>query len=340
MTQKINQAGIDLIKHFEGLHEKCGESNGEQLVKSYYCPADVLTIGYGTTGHQVRLNTVITESTAEQWLKEDLEYFEKAVSRLVRVKLNGNEFSALVSFAYNCGEFALGNSTALARLNQGDRKGCVEALQWWNKANRRVLPGLVRRRKAEGELFMSISKQQSETSKDEINLKVPYFSQLDNAFKPHSACLATSVSMVCAFFGEKPSNPGIQMEDEFYQWLQKKGMNRFVHDNMTKVFETCGYKNKFKTDASIDEIKAHLRKGFPVIYSGKLTHSGHIIVIRGFNEDKKCWYVNDPYGEWFSSGYRTDLTGENLEYSYGLLSRLSMTGLPNKYWAHFPSTNK
>ena len=339
MNQKINQAGIKLIKYFEGLHEKCGREDGKQLVKAYYCPANVLTIGYGTTGSRVKPNLVINESIAEQWLKEDLEYFEQAVKRLVKVELNDNEFSALVSFAYNCGEGALSSSTALRRLNAGDRKGCVEALQWWNKGGGKVLPGLVKRRKAEGDLFMSKSLP-TETLNDEVNLKVPFFSQLDNKFQPHSSCLATSVAMVCAFFGEKPSNANIQIEDEFYQWLQKKGMNRFVHDNMTTIFNVCGYHNTFKVDATADEIKAHLRKGFPVIYSGTLTHSGHIIVIRGFNESKQCWYVNDPYGEWFSSGYRTDLTGENLEYSYGLLSRKSMTGNPSKYWAHFPSTNR
>lgn len=406
---KINQLGIELIKEFEGLHEKCGVRNEEQLVKAYYCPSKVLTIGHGTTGSRVKPDLVISKSTAEAWLKEDLEYFENAVKRLVKVKLNENQFSALVSFAYNCGEGALSSSTALKRLNKGDYEGCVEALQWWNKGTFGVLEGLIRRRKSEGELFNKPIKTASGTLKilhktplkpfpesleglikqgitvktldpgeyqvtdlrkegnhfkallenglsgyiytghcdffpkgsnpGEVNLKVPFFSQLDNKFKPHSSCLATCVSMVCAFFGEKPSSPNLQMEDEFYLWLQKNNMNRFVHDNMTKVFQACGYKNRFKIDATWDEVEEHLRKGNPVIYSGTLTHSGHIIVIRGFNESKKVWYVNDPYGEYFSYGYNTNLTGENLEYSYGLLARKSMTGSRTTTWAHFPSRN-
>jgi len=164
---KINQAGIDLIKNCEGLHKKCGTKNGETLVTTYYCPANVLTIGYGTTGSKVRSGMQITESQAEDFLREDMEKFEKAVKRLVKVKLNENEFSALVSFAYNCGEGALGGSTALKRLNQGDRSGCVEALQWWNKGGGKVLQGLVKRRRAEGNLFLS--KVISREDKYELN---------------------------------------------------------------------------------------------------------------------------------------------------------------------------
>ncbi len=164
---KINQAGIDLIKSCEGLHKKCGEKNGEPLVTTYYCPANVLTIGYGTTGSKVKAGMQITESEAEKFLREDVEKFEKGVKKLVKVKLNDNEFSALVSFAYNCGEGNLASSTALKRLNQGDKVGCVEALQWWNKGGGKVLPGLVKRRKAEGDLFLS--KEISREDKDELD---------------------------------------------------------------------------------------------------------------------------------------------------------------------------
>ncbi|NET58792.1 MAG: glycoside hydrolase family protein [Symploca sp. SIO2E6] len=161
---KINQAGVDLIKTAEGLHKKCGERHGETIVTTYLCPSDVLTIGYGTTGSKVRQGMVITESEAEDLLREDIEHFEAAVKKLVKVELNENEFSALVSFAYNCGEGALGSSTALKRLNTGDREGCVEALQWWNKGAHGVLPGLVKRRRLEGNLFLSkaISKKDND----------------------------------------------------------------------------------------------------------------------------------------------------------------------------------
>lgn len=140
---KINQAGIDLIKSFEGLY-----------LNSYYCPSGVLTIGYGTTGSRVHKGMTITQEDAERFLAEDLVEFEQVVSQVVKVSLNENQFSALVSFAYNCGAEALRTSTALKRLNAGDYAGCCEALQWWTKATGgQVLPGLVRRRKAEVDLF-------------------------------------------------------------------------------------------------------------------------------------------------------------------------------------------
>ena len=184
---KINQAGVDLIKNCEGLHKKCGEKNGEPLVTTYYCPANVLTIGYGTTGSKVRQGMQITESEAEQFLREDVEKFEQAVKRLVKVELNDNEFSALVSFAYNCGEGNLASSSALKRLNQGDKAGCVEALQWWNKGGGKVLPGLVKRRKAEGDLFLSkaISREDKhELDKAEMAQKVEETSiKLQDIFK-------------------------------------------------------------------------------------------------------------------------------------------------------------
>lgn len=142
---KINQAGIELIKSFEGLK-----------LDSYKCPSGVWTCGYGATGDRVKPGLNITAAQAEQWLAEDLQKFEEAVSRLVKVSLNENEFSALVSFAYNCGESALAGSTALKRLNAGDRAGCCEALLWWTKGSGgQVLEGLARRRKAEVALFQT-----------------------------------------------------------------------------------------------------------------------------------------------------------------------------------------
>jgi lysozyme len=72
--------------------------------------------------------------------------------------LNENQFSALVSFVFNCGVGALKGSTALKRIKAGDMEGGAQALTWWNKATvngrKKVLPGLVRRREAEKQLFL------------------------------------------------------------------------------------------------------------------------------------------------------------------------------------------
>ena len=134
--------GIALIKKFEG----CG-------LKAYSDCVGVPTIGYGSTGPHVKLGQSITRAQAELLLKLDLLRFEAAIARLVTVPLNQNQTDALISFAFNVGIGALEKSTLLRKLNDGDYNSVPSQLQRWNKAGGKVLPGLVRRRLAEGELF-------------------------------------------------------------------------------------------------------------------------------------------------------------------------------------------
>lgn len=144
---KISDAGIGLIKRFEGL-----------MLEAYQDIAGIWTIGYGHTGPDVQPGMKISEREAEELLKRDLKPREDAVGRLVRVPLNQNEFDALVSFVYNVGINAFDKSTARRRLNAGDRGGAAEALTWWNKATvggvLQVINGLTRRRAAERALFL------------------------------------------------------------------------------------------------------------------------------------------------------------------------------------------
>lgn len=135
--------GIKLIKEFEGFEPR-----------AYYCPANVLTIGYGHT-RGVKQGQVINETQAEKLLRTDLVIFEQDVNKLVKVKINQNQFDALVSFAFNCGSRALSTSTLLKKLNAGDYAGAASEFERWNKAGGRELAGLTRRRKAERYLFES-----------------------------------------------------------------------------------------------------------------------------------------------------------------------------------------
>lgn len=144
----ISQAGLDLIVSFEGYHRKL--ANGD--CTTYRCPANVLTIGFGCT-EGIREGEVWTRQQAEKALMRELAKFEAAVTRLVTVEINQNQYDALVSFAYNCGEGALGKSTLLRKLNAGDFDGAANAFAMWTKGGGRVLPGLVRRRAAEAALF-------------------------------------------------------------------------------------------------------------------------------------------------------------------------------------------
>lgn len=82
--------------------------------------------------------------------------FEKAVTRNVTVQLNQDQFDALVSFTFNLGEGNLKQSTLLKKVNAGDFAGAAKEFPRWNKADGKVLAGLVRRRASEALLFQSV----------------------------------------------------------------------------------------------------------------------------------------------------------------------------------------
>jgi lysozyme len=141
--KKINSKGLELVKHFEGWYPV-----------AYKCPAGVWTIGYGHT-KTARPGMRITEAQGDELLKMDMAESENFVQRYVKVPLNQDEFDALVAFTFNVGGGALQKSTLLSLLNQGNYDAVPAQLDRWNKAGGKVLPGLVRRRRAEGKLFSS-----------------------------------------------------------------------------------------------------------------------------------------------------------------------------------------
>lgn len=139
---------LGLIRQFEGFS-----------AKPYKCPADVWTIGYGSTryadGRAVASSDPnITEQAAGALVLATLGAYESAVNDSVKVQLSQNEFDALVDFAYNVGAGNLRSSTLLKKLNAGDRAGSADEFLKWNKGGGKVLPGLVRRREAERKLFL------------------------------------------------------------------------------------------------------------------------------------------------------------------------------------------
>jgi GH24 family phage-related lysozyme (muramidase) len=141
-TDRINQAGLDMIKQFEGFRPN-----------AYICPAGKPTIGYGST-LGVRMGDRITLPEAEALLRREVLRYEKGVRDAVKVPLTSNQFSALVSFTYNVGVGNFQGSTLLKLLNQGNYQGAADQLLLWNKGGGRVLQGLVNRRQAERALFL------------------------------------------------------------------------------------------------------------------------------------------------------------------------------------------
>ena len=132
-----------LIKKFEGL-----------CLIAYRDARGVPTIGYGHT-RNVRMGDTCSTEQAEEWLIEDVDDHAKPILKLLLVKVTQGQFDALVSFAFNLGVRALKNSTLLRYLNAGDTELAAEEFAKWVHAGTQRLEGLVRRRDAERELFLS-----------------------------------------------------------------------------------------------------------------------------------------------------------------------------------------
>ncbi len=138
---KTSQKGIDLIKSFESFQ-----------AKSYLCPANVWTIGYGHT-KGVRKGQIITQSEAERLLKEDLSVFEAAVNRICK-DITQRQFDALVSLAFNIGTTGFDNSTLVKLVKSNPNNPAIRSeFAKWKYAKGKILPGLVRRREAEANLY-------------------------------------------------------------------------------------------------------------------------------------------------------------------------------------------
>ena len=177
-NRKMTPAGGNLVKHFEGLLEKSGDK-----YKPYKCPANVLTIGLGHTNHTGRKFDASARWSYEECRDafiEDMETFERAVRKHVRVPLTEYQFDALVSFTFNCGEGALAKSTLLKRVNAGDHKGAAAEFHKWNKGGGKVLAGLTRRRASESLLYQGIKDANYDGKADPKPAKHPMPQAVDN----------------------------------------------------------------------------------------------------------------------------------------------------------------
>lgn len=138
---KASNSAIELIKRFEGYR-----------FKSYICAGGKCTIGYGHT-KDVKPSQTITHDQANQYLINDIKEAEEALSDLVKVKLNQNQFDSLISFIFNVGAGAFSSSTLLKKLNANDLKSISKEMKKWIYAGGKVCDGLKKRREAEALLF-------------------------------------------------------------------------------------------------------------------------------------------------------------------------------------------
>ncbi len=120
------------------------------------CPGGYPTVGYG---HLIRdnekliIDSGISQDEAEELLRRDVQFSERAVLRLIRVPLSDGQFNALTSFTFYLGSGALQSSTLRRKVNRRDYDGASAEFKRWVWSNGRKLKGLQRRRNAEAALY-------------------------------------------------------------------------------------------------------------------------------------------------------------------------------------------
>lgn len=144
----MNQKAIELLKRYEGFR-----------ANAYKCPSNVVSIGYGSTfymdGSPVKMGDIITEKDAEILLTKVVDDFKINVKRLLPYTLPEDAIDAVVLLVYNIGLGAFTKSALLKRIKE-DVKGFDAIESEWNKwvhSGKKVLQGLVKRRKEEFQLY-------------------------------------------------------------------------------------------------------------------------------------------------------------------------------------------
>lgn len=203
----ISERGLNLIKSFEGCR-----------LSSYKCPSNKWTIGYGHT-QGVCEGMVITQEQADKFLFEDVQRFVNAVNQYQsRFNFNQNEYDALVSFTYNCGEGSLQAVMSCCNTKQEIAEEC----KLYNRSSTgQILNGLVRRREEEYKLFMSESNNNTNNNdgysyaeKGEYffntRVKIRTAPNLDNA----------SFTGICYDAGESVEYHTVHRNKCGYNWIQ------------------------------------------------------------------------------------------------------------------------
>jgi lysozyme len=139
--------GIAIIRKYEGLK-----------LRAYICPSGLPTIGYGATfymnGSRVQIGDVITIDHADKLLHFQVKLFADEVQRIVKSNINENQLGALVSFCFNVGGAAFAKSTLTRKVNANPSDPTIRnEFMRWTRGGGKVLPGLVKRREEEANLY-------------------------------------------------------------------------------------------------------------------------------------------------------------------------------------------
>ncbi len=147
---KLDEAGEKFITEFEGFSDRPYYATEEERKKG------IVTIGFGNTfypdGKKVKItDKQISREEAYQMFRHIVKKFCDIVNSKIKVPITQNQFNALVSHTYNTG----GSNTLFSLVNKKSDKKSIE--KWFTERyitqNEKVVKGLVRRRKAECDLY-------------------------------------------------------------------------------------------------------------------------------------------------------------------------------------------
>lgn len=154
---KTSPDGIEIIKAHEGLRLKAYPDPGTG--------GEPWTIGYGTTSSagvgKITRGMTITKVQAESMLVRSLEAYEKGVLAALTRTPTQHQLDAMVSLAYNIGVPRFQTSSVVRFHNAGFHDKAAAAFLMWTKAAGKRLPGLVKRRNAEHDLYLKPDKAAS-----------------------------------------------------------------------------------------------------------------------------------------------------------------------------------
>jgi lysozyme len=153
---KVSDQGKGKIREWEGFRARAYRDAGGKLtigVGHLLTQSELSSGKIFIQGQPVRYAAGLSDQQVLDLLGQDLAGAEQAVNDGVEVELSQNQFDALVSFCFNVGRMAFKNSTLLRLLNQGEYDEVPAQLRRWVRCNGKVIPGLVKRREQEIELW-------------------------------------------------------------------------------------------------------------------------------------------------------------------------------------------
>ncbi len=300
MGLSISDTGLVLIKRFESCK-----------LKAYQDSAGVWTIGYGHTAGVIK-GQVITQAQADAYLKSDCANAEKHVNNYDNIyHWNQNQFDALVSFTFNCGN---GNLKTL--LNNGQRTipEISAKITAYNKAGGKTLQGLINRRNAEKELFDKMATI-STYNKPQMIKPVSYL-QTDSKWKNYnysakgekktigsSGCGVTVAAMVITTLKDKNVTPVTTAEWSMahgYKALNQGTYYTYFVPQFKQYGISCRQLNSSNlygksSSSAHTEALNELKNGNWVIAcmgKGHWTTAGHFILL--YKYENGYVYINDP----------------------------------------------